>query len=178
MSNKVTSFSKQLYRVYSGPLDKNAHFDNIEDFEDYLAGITAESGNIYSGQIVSVSDPDSDIPLVFVIANVEVEYEGENNHSSVEREFKAYRLLREIDFDDKASGLSAVITKDAGKINALQDRVKQIEASRNEDNTDIANLKVDVERVLTENEKLKSKIQELENEIEAIKILCRDYPKS
>ena len=178
MSNKVTSFSKQLYRVYSGPLDKNAHFDNIEDFEDYLAGITAESGNIYSGQIVSVSDPDSDIPLVFVIANVEVEYEGENNHPSVEREFKAYRLLREIDFDDKASGLSAVITKDAGKINALQDRVKQIEASRNEDNTDIANLKVDVDRVLTENEKLKSKIQELENEIEAIKILCRDYPKS
>ena len=178
MSNKVTSFSKQLYRVYSGPLDKNAHFDNIEDFEDYLAGITAESGNIYSGQIVSVSDPDSDIPLVFVIANVEVEYEGENNHPSVEREFKAYRLLREIDFDDKASGLSAVITKDAGKINALQDRVKQIEASRNEDNIDIANLKVDVDRVLTENEKLKSKIQELENEIEAIKILCRDYPKS
>ena len=43
---------------------------------------------------------------------------------------------------------------------------------------DIANLKVDVDRVLTENEKLKSKIQELENEIEAIKILCRDYPKS
>ena len=178
MSNKITSFRKQLYRVYSGPLDKNAHFDNIEDFEDYLAGITAESGNIYSGQIVSVNDPDSDIPLVFVIANVEVESEGENNHPSVEREFKAYRLLREIDFDDKASGLSAVITKDAGKINALQDRVKQIEASRNEDNTDIANLKVDVDRVLTENEKLKSKIQELENEIEAIKILCRDYPKS
>ena len=178
MRNKVNSFSKQLYKVYSGPLDKNAHFDNIEDFEDYLAGITAESGNIYSGQIVSVSDPDSDIPLVFVIANVEVEYEGENNHPSVEREFKAYRLLREIDFDDKASGLSAVITKDASKINALQDRVKQIEASRNEDNTNIANLKVDVDRVSTENEKLKSKIQELENEIEAIKILCRDYPKS
>ena len=178
MSNKVTSFSKQLYRVYSGPLDKNAYFDNIEDFEDYLAGITAESGNIYSGQVVSVRDPSSEIPLVFVIANVEVESKGENNHPSVEREFKAYRLLREIDFDDKASGLSAVITKDAGKINALQDRVKQIEASRNEDNTDIANLKVDVDRVLTENEKLKSKIQELENEIEAIKILCRDYPKS
>ena len=178
MSNKVTSFSKQLYRVYSGPLDKNAYFDNIEDFEDYLAGITAESGNIYSGQVVSVRDPSSEIPLVFVIANVEVESEGENNHPSVKREFKAYRLLREIDFDDKASGLSAVITKDAGKINALQDRVKQIEASRNEDNTDIANLKVDVDRVLTENEKLKSKIQELENEIEAIKILCRDYPKS
>ncbi len=69
MSNKVTSFSKQLYRVYSGPLDKNAHFDNLEDFEDYLAGITAESGNIYSGQIVSVGDPSSEIPLVFVIAD-------------------------------------------------------------------------------------------------------------
>ncbi len=36
MSNKVTSFSKQLYRVYSGPLDKNAYFDNIEDFEDVV----------------------------------------------------------------------------------------------------------------------------------------------
>ena len=178
MSNKVTSFSKQLYRVYSGPLDKNAHFDNIEDFEDYLAGITAESGNIYSGQVVSVRDPSSEIPLVFVIANVEVESEGENNHPSVEREFKAYRLLREIDFDNEASGLSAIISKDASKIKGLQDRVEQIEASRNEDNTDIANLKVDVDRVLTENEKLKSKIQELENEIEAIKILCRDYPKS
>ena len=178
MSNKVTSFSKQLYRVYSGPLDKNAYFDNIEDFEDYLAGITAESGNIYSGQVVSVRDPSSEIPLVFVIANVEVESEGENNHPSVEREFKAYRLLREIDFDDKALGLSAIISKDASKIKGLQDRVDQIETSRNEDNTKIAKLKTTVDHVSTENEKLKSKIQELENEIEAIKILCRNYTKS
>ena len=32
MSNKVTSFSKQLYRVYSGPLDKNAYFDKDKKY--------------------------------------------------------------------------------------------------------------------------------------------------
>ena len=47
MSNKVTSFSKQLYRVYSGPLDKNAYFDNIEDFEDYLPDHVCIDWNLY-----------------------------------------------------------------------------------------------------------------------------------
>lgn len=56
----VTSFSTQLFRLFNAPLDKNSVFESLNDFQDYLDGVSDESGNKYSGQLVVVKDSLND----------------------------------------------------------------------------------------------------------------------
>lgn len=92
----VTSFSTQLFRLFNAPLDKNSVFESLNDFQDYLDGVSDESGNKYSGQLVVVKDSlndGSNKAQLFVV------------YSKMEQGVEVFDKIRIVNEDDLINGI-------------------------------------------------------------------------
>lgn len=124
----VTSFSTQLFRLFNAPLDKNSVFESLNDFQDYLDGVSDESGNKYSGQLVVVKDSlnnGSNKTQLFVICSrIEQNVEVFDKIRIINEE----DLLEGIDISDKISKAKIeAAVEDSQTISDLKAQVRDLQ---------------------------------------------------
>lgn len=124
----VTSFSTQLFRLFNAPLDKNSVFESLNDFQDYLDGVSDESGNKYSGQLVVVKDSlnnGSNKAQLFVICSrIEQNVEVFDKIRIINEE----DLLEGIDISDKISKAKIeAAVEDSQTISDLKAQVRDLQ---------------------------------------------------